>query len=85
MKARNIAVAALLALGASAVTIASTDADALRENINVAENSDLNVTVQNGVAHIFGSAKASEIARAKRVAQKSSGIDSVIITATAIN
>lgn len=85
MKIRNIVLVSLLALGASAASFAATDTNALRQAITLTDNGNLNVTVVDGVATIFGYAHAIDIASAKRVAQSSEGIDSVIVTATSIN
>ena len=87
MKVRNIAIAALIAIGTSASAFAATDADALRRSLdsNLIKQGYLDVTVNNGVATIFGYAHAVDIAKARRLAQLDEGIDHVVINATFIN
>ena len=89
MKVRNVAIAALLVIGASTGTaaLAATDANALRSDINwvLTDNGNLNVTVEDGVAYITGYAHQVDLAKAKRVALNAEGIDNVVVTATSIN
>ena len=87
MIVRNIAIAALLAIGTSTTALAATDTQALREDIGFAltDKGYLDVVVNNGVAHIFGYANAIDIAKAKRLALRSEGIKRVVVSATTIN
>ena len=84
---RKIAIALIIALGIGTAAIAATDADALRQGVNAeaASKGRLSMTITNGVVHIFGYADASDIARAKRLAEHSEGVERVIVTARAIN
>ena len=87
MKVRNIAIAALLAIGTSTATFAASDANALRSDIDFAltDSGYLDVFVKDGVATIFGYAHLVDIAKARRVAERAEGIDRVVVTATSIN
>ena len=84
---RKIAIAAIIALGVGTAAIAATDADALRQGVNAESVSKgkLSMTITNGVVHIFGYANAGDIARAKRLAEHSEGVQRVIFTAKTIN
>ena len=87
MHTRKLAIAALIILGIGTAAYATTDANALRDDVNVKAPSQgkLSMTISDGVVHIFGYARASDIARAKRLAEHSDGVNRVIVTATAIN
>ena len=89
MKVRNIAIAALLVIGASTSTtaFAATDANELRSDIysSMTDDGNLTVTVAEDTAYISGYAHQIDLAKAKRIAQSADGIDSVVVTATSIN
>ena len=89
MKVRNIAIAALLVIGASTNTpaVAATDANDLRSDIysSMTDDGNLTVTVAEDTAYISGYAHQVDLAKAKRIAQSADGIDNVVVTATSIN
>ena len=89
MKVRNIAIAALLVIGASTSTtaFAAVDANELRSDIysSMTDYGNLTVTVSEDTAYISGYAHLVDLAQAKRIAQNAEGIDNVVFTATSIN
>jgi hypothetical protein len=87
MKTRNLVLAAVLALGASSSAFAVTDANALRGDLgfSLSDSGNLNIVVNDGTATLYGYGHLIDIAKAKRLALNSEGIDRVINIATSIN
>lgn len=92
MIARSLFIAALLSSASGTAIVgttayAATDGDAFSEKfqLDLPADSNLNVSVKDRVAHIFGHARADDIERAKQIALSSDGIDRVIVTASAVN
>lgn len=87
MKVFNlVAIAAIVAASATAPVFAKTSGS-LQQDVQsaVSSSGNLNVTLHNGVATLFGYAESTDILAAERAVEKFDGVDSVRVLATQIN